>query len=159
MNRLAFLCCLVCSAGAVSAQEPPTPCSYDVCALRVIDSGGYFGSPVVVRGLEGISVAPARRSDTLESTFGDDARAAAYYARFETNDRYAEWSGFLGAGLMFFGFVADLVGEGGLFSRSFILYGGGLAVTYGVSMPLQGRASTDLSNAIWWYNRSLLRSP
>jgi hypothetical protein len=114
---------------------------------------------VVVRGRQAVSVAPARRSTTLDSLFAVNDQAAAYYARFEDNERYADWSSWVGAGLMFSGFVADLIGEGGLFSRSFLLYGGGLAVTYGVAVPFQGRASTDLSNAIWWYNRFLLGSP
>lgn len=106
-----------------------------------------------------MTVAVARRSDALESVFAVNDSSAAYYAAFETHERYADWAGWVGTGLMFSGFVADLLGKGGLFSRSFLLYGGGLAVTYGVAGPLQGRASTDLSNAIWWYNRSLSPSP
>lgn len=142
-----------------AAQEPQRECSYDACSLRVIDAGGYFGQQVVVRGRAGLTVAVARRSDALESVFAVNDSSAAYYAAFETHERYADWAGWVGTGLMFSGFVADLLGKGGLFSRSFLLYGGGLAVTYGVAGPLQGRASTDLSNAIWWYNRSLSPSP
>lgn len=145
--------------GAASAQQPQSSCTYETCALRVVDGGGYFAPQVVVRGSEGYSVALARRSETLENVFAVNDSAAAYYARFETRERYADWSGWIGTGLMLAGFIFDIAGEGGFFSRSFFLYGGGLAVTYGVAMPLQGRAGTDLSNAIWWYNRSLLSSP
>ena len=114
---------------------------------------------MVVRGREGYSVALARRSDALEDLFAVNDSAAVYYARFESHDRTADWSGWLGTGLMIVGFIADLAGEGGLFSRSFLLYGGGLAVTYGIALPQQRMASTDLSSAIWWYNQSLLPSP
>lgn len=158
VNRLALLG-LVLYCEAASAQEPQTLCSYEACALRVIDGGGYFGSQVLVRGREGHSVGVARRSATLDDLFAVNDSAAAHYARFETHERYADWFGWLGTGLMLSGFIADLIGEGGLFSRSFLLYGGGLAVTYGAALPAQRRASTDLSNAIWWYNQSLLRSP
>lgn len=104
-------------------------------------------------------MAIARRSATLNSLFAVNDSAAAHYARFETHDRYADVFGWIGTGLMLSGFIADLVGEGGLFSRNFLLYGGGLAVTYGVALPSQRRAATDLSNAIWWYNQSLLPPP
>lgn len=142
---------------AASAQERQPSCSYEACGLRVVDGGGYFASQVVVRGREGYSVALARRSDELEGLFAANDSAAAYYARFETHDRRADWFGWVGTGLMIAGFVADVFGEGGLFSRSFLLYGGGLAVTYGVALPEQRKASTDLSNAVWWYNRSFVR--
>lgn len=164
MLRYALLAVALCPATA-SAQEANSAgtthdsCSYHACALRVVDGGGYFASQVVVRGREGFSVAPARRSDALESLFAVNDSAAVYYARFETNERYADVSGWVGAGLMLSGFVADLLGEGGFFSKSFLLYGGGLAITYGISVPLQGRASTNLSNAIWWYNQSLPPAP
>jgi len=143
---------------AVSAQEPQA-CSYDVCALRVVDGGGYFASQVVVRGRQGYSLALARRSATLEDLFAANDSASTYYARFETHDRQADWFGWIGSGLLLTGLVADIFGEGGLSSRSFLLYGGGIAVTYGVAIPAQRRASTDLSNAVWWYNRSLLGAP
>ena len=155
LNRIAILALVVCCP-ALSAQEPGAPCPYDACALRVVDGGGYFGTQVVVRGREGYSVTLARRSATLEDLFAVNDSAASYYARFETHERYADWFGWTGTGLMVAGFIADLLGEGGLFSRSFLLYGGGLAVTYGVALPQQRRAQTDLSSAIWWYNRSLL---
>ena len=158
MKRLALLA-LFLTCEAASAQRLQTPCAYEACALRIVDGGGYFGTQVVVRGREGYSVAMARRSATLDSLFAVNDSAAAYYADFETKERYADWFGWAGAGLMVSGFIADLIGEGGLFSRSFLLYGGGLVVTYGVALPFQRRAGTDLSNAIWWYNRSLLPSP
>jgi hypothetical protein len=158
LNRLLLLGLVLC-CGAASAQEPQPSCSYDACALRVIDGGGYFASQVVVQGRDGTSVALARRSDTLHDLFSVSDSAVVYYARFASHERYADWFGWTGTGLMIAGFIADLVGEGGLFSRSFLLYGGGLAVTYGAALPAQRRASTDLSNAIWWYNRSLVRSP
>jgi len=158
LNRLAVLCLLLGCAPA-SAQVPRPSCSYQECALRIIDGGGYFGSPVVVRGREGYSVAIARRSATLDELFAANDSSAAYYARFETHERNADWFGWVGTGLMVFGFIADLAGEGGVFSRSFLLYGGGLTVTYGLAMPAQRRASTDLANAIWWYNQSFVRSP
>lgn len=157
-NRIAVLCLLLACTPA-SAQVPQGPCSYDECALRIIDGGGYFGSQYVVRGSAGYSVAIARRSDTLEELFAVSDSSATYYANFETHERYADWFGWIGTGLMLSGFVADLVGEGGVFSRSFLLYGGGLTVTYGLAVPQQRKAATDLSNAIWWYNQSLLRSP
>jgi len=125
----------------------------------VVDGGGYFGAQVVVRGQAGYSVAPARRSPALEDVFAVNDSSAAYYARFARHERNADWTGWVGTGLMLSGFIADLIGEGGLFSRSFLLYGGGLAVTYGVALPLQRRAATDLSSAIWWYNRSLMPAP
>jgi hypothetical protein len=103
-------------------------------------------------------VAYVRRSATLENVFQVNDSSAAYYAKFETHERYSDWLGWTGAGLMVSGFIADLLGKGGLFSRSFLLYGGGLAVTYGVALPMQGRARSDLSQAIWWYNRSLFPS-
>jgi hypothetical protein len=134
-------------------------CSYEACALRVVDGGGWFGSQVVVRGREGFSVAPARRSMTLDSLFAVNDSASSYYAKFETHERYADVAGWVGTGLMLTGFIADIIGEGGFFSKSFLFYGGGLAMTYGVAMPQQRMASTDLSNAIWWYNRSLSPSP
>lgn len=143
---------------AASAQERQPSCSYETCGLRVVDGGGYFASQVVVRGQAGYSVALARRSDELEELFASNDSAATYYAQFETHDRRADWFGWVGTGLMIAGFVADVFGEGGLFSRSFLLYGGGLAVTYGVALPEQRKASTDLSNAVWWYNRSFIRS-
>lgn len=142
---------------ALSAQERPSSCSYDECGLRVVDGGGWFASQVVVRGQQGYSVALARRSEELEELFAANDSAATYYANFETHDRRADWFGWIGTGLMLAGFVADVFGEGGLFSRSFLLYGGGLAVTYGVALPEQRKASTDLSNAVWWYNRSFVR--
>jgi hypothetical protein len=157
-NRLVLLGLALCCQ-ATSAQEPRSACAYDACALRVVDGGDYFGTQFVVRGIEGYSVAVARRSATLGDLFAVDDSAASYYARFETHERYADWFGWTGTGLMIAGFIADLAGEGGLFSRSFLLYGGGLAVTYGVALPQQRRAQTDLSNAIWWYNRALLASP
>lgn len=155
MKRLTLVL-LALWAVPVSAQDSPTGCSYQTCALRMIDGGGYFGAQLVVQGREGSPVAPARRSATLGELFAANDSAAAYYARFETHERYADWAGWAGAGLMISGFVADLLGEGGLFSRSFLLYGGGLALTYGVAVPLQGKATTDLSGAIWWYNQSLV---
>ena len=154
MTRLLLLA-LVLWPTAASAQEPQHPCTYHACALRIVDGGGYFGSQVVVRGREGFSVAPVRRSDALESLFAADDSAAVYYANFASKERYADWSGWIGAGLLLSGFVVDLFGDGGLFSRSFLLYGGGIAVTYGVALPLQRRAATDMSAAIWWYNQSL----
>ena len=156
VKRIALLALFLCPAAASTQQ---VPCSYEACALRVVDGGGYFGSQVVVRGREGYSVAFARRSATLESLFAVNDSARVHYARFKTHERRADWFGWAGAGLMVSGFIADLVGEGGWFSRSFLLYGGGLAVTYGAALPAQRRASTDLSNAIWWYNQSLVRSP
>jgi hypothetical protein len=160
VNRFAILGLVLFSQAlcsqALSAQEPLVACPYDACALRVVDGGGYFGTQVVVRGREGYSVAMARRSATLEDLFAVNDSAAAYYARFETRERYSDWFGWTGTGLMVAGFIADLIDEGGLFSRSFLFYGGGLAVTYGIALPLQRRAQTDLSNAVWWYNRSLL---
>jgi len=158
VNRLALLVlAFVLCCEAASAQGPA--CSYEACGLRVVDGGGYFASQVVVRGRQGYSVALARRSTTLDDLFAVSDSAAVHYARFETQDRYADVFGWIGTGLMVSGFVVDLLGEGGLFSRSFLLYGGGLAVTYGVALPAQRRASTALSNAIWWYNRSLLAYP
>jgi hypothetical protein len=160
VNRLTLLALiLVLCFDAAAAQQRQALCSYEACALRVVDGGGYFGAQVVVQGREGYALAAARRSATLEGVFAVDDSAAVYYSRFETHERYADWSGWVGTGLMLTGFVTDLVGEGGLFSKSFLFYGGGLAVTYGVALPLQRRSATDLSNAIWWYNRSLLSSP
>lgn len=158
MTRFAILCLVLC-CGRASAQQPQTPCTYEACALRIVDGGGYFGSQVVVRGRVGYSVAYARRSGTLDELFAVNDSAAAYYARFESHERYADWFGWAGAGLMVSGFVADLLGKGGLFSRSFLLYGGGLTVTYGLAMPQQRKAATDLSSAIWWYNQALVLSP
>jgi hypothetical protein len=155
---LALLGLILC-VGAVSAQQGQTPCSYEACALRVIDGGGYFALPFVVRGREGYEVGRVRRSATLDSLFAVSDSAAAHYQRFETHDRYADWFGWVGTGLILSGFVVDLFGDGGLFSKSFLLYGGGLAVTWGVALPAERRASTDLSNAIWWYNQSLAGSP
>lgn len=157
MKRILLVALLVC-AEAASAQSIPS-CSYESCALRVVDGGGYFGTQVVVRGREGYSVALARRSATLEALFAVNDSASSYYARFETHDRYADWSGWVGTGLMLTGFVLDIFGGGGLFSKSFLFYGSGLAVTYGVALPNQRMGSTDLSSAIWWYNRTLLGSP
>ena len=158
VKRLALLGLVLCSEAA-SAQQPRTPCSYEACALRVVDGGGYFGTQYVVRGREGYSVAIARRSATLDSVFAVNDSSAVYYSRFEAQERYADWFGWIGTGLMLTGFITDLAGEGGLFSRSFLFYGGGLAVTYGVALPVQRRAATELSNAIWWYNRSLAGPP
>ena len=158
LNRLGLLYLVLC-VEAVSAQEPRTSCSYEACALRVIDGGGYFALPLVVQGREGYAVAPVRRSATLDSLFAASDSAAAYYARFERHDRYADWFGWVGTGLLLSGFVVDLFGDGGLFSHSFLLYGGGLAVTWGIALPVERRASTDLSNAIWWYNQSLAGPP
>ena len=158
MNRIALLGIALLASPAF-AQQPQVRCSYETCALRVVDGGDWFGSQVVVQGRQGYSVAYARRSETLAELFASSDSARSYYARFETHDRYADWSGWLGTGLMLTGFIADIFGEGGFFSRSFFLYGGGLAVTYGVALPYQRRAATDLSNAIWWYNRSLIGSP
>lgn len=159
MKRLALLGFILLSQTASAQERPapelPTSCSYEACALRVVDGGGYFGQNVVVRGRQGYSVALARRSDTLEDLFAVNDSAAAYYADFEVHDRRSDWTGWVGTGLMVAGFIADVFGEGGLFSRSFLLYGGGLAVTYGVAVPAQRRASTDLAGAIWWYNQSL----
>lgn len=112
-----------------------------------------------MRGREGYSVALARRSAALEDLFAVNDSAASYYAKFEEHDRYADWFGWVGTGLMLTGFFTDILGEGGFFSKSFLFYGGGLAVTYGVSLPEQRRAQTDLSNAIWWYNRSMGLAP
>jgi len=154
MKRLAILV-LFLVPGVLSAQVPRASCTYESCALRVVDGGGYFGSQVVVQGREGYSLAPARRSDTLSDVFAANDSAAYYYSRFETHEEYADWSGWVGTGLMLTGFVLDIAGGGGLFSKSFLFYGSGLAVTYGVAMPQQRRASTNLANAIWWYNRSL----
>ena len=158
VNRLALLT-LVLLCGTASAQEPPADCTYRACALRVVDGGGYFGIQVVVRGQEGYSVAPMRRSPTLENVFAVNDSSAAYYASFARNERNADWTGWLGVGLMVSGFLVDIFGDEGFFSSSFLLYGGGLAVTYGIALPIQRRAVTDLSNAIWWYNRSLVPSP
>jgi len=159
VNRLLLLLLLVLPFGSASAQAAPGQCTYETCALRIIDGGGYFGSQVVVRGRVGYSVAYARRSATLDELFAANDSAASYYAKFETHEKYADWFGWAGAGLMVSGFVADLLGEGGLFSRSFLLYGGGLTLTYGLAMPQQRKASTDLASAIWWYNQALVRSP
>jgi len=158
LNRLAILGLLFCWASA-EAQQPQTSCPYAACALRVVDGGGYFGTQVVVRGRAGYSVAPARRSATLEEVFAVNDSAAYYYDRFESRERYADVFGWVATGLFLSGFIADLVGEGGVFSRSALLYGGGLVLTWGVSMPLQRRSQSDLSGAIWWYNQSLLPSP
>ncbi|MEX2049100.1 MAG: hypothetical protein WEB90_05945 [Gemmatimonadota bacterium] len=158
MNRLALLGLLLC-AETTSAQQLPAPCPYEACGLRVVDGGGFFATQVVVRGREGYSVAIARRSATLEDLFAVNDSASSYYAKFETHDRYADVFGWVGTGLMLTGFFADILGEGGFFSKSFLFYGGGLAVTYGVSLPEQRRAQTDLSNAIWWYNRSIGLAP
>lgn len=153
VNRLALLG-LILSCQTAAAQQPVT-CTYEDCALRIIDGGGYFDSPFVVRGQEGYAVSIVRRSDELESVFAVNDSASVYYARFASQERLADWSGWAGTGLMLAGFIADLVGEGGLFSKSALLYGSGLAVTYGVAIPAQRRAGTNLSGAIWWYNRSL----
>ena len=159
MHRGLLLGLLLWSTPA-SAQEPATrACSYEACALRVVDGGGWFGSQVVVQGREGFTVAVARRSVALDSVFAVSDSAATYYAQFEAHDRYADWAGWLGTGLMLTGFIVDIIGEGGFFSTSFLFYGGGLAMTYGVALPQQRMAATDLSNAIWWYNRSLGPSP
>jgi len=159
-NRLVLaLLFLLVPLASASAQVAPDPCTYEACALRIIDGGGYFGSQVVVRGRVGYSVAYARRSATLDELFAANDSSAAYYAKFEKHEKYADWFGWAGTGLMLSGFVADLLGKGGLFSRSFLLYGGGLTLTYGVAMPEQRKASTNLSSAIWWYNQALVRSP
>ncbi len=142
-----------------SAQQPPAACTYEACALRVIDGGGYFALPFVVQGRVGYGVGPVRRSDALDDLFTVSDSAASYYAKFETQDRYADWFGWVGTGLLLSGFVVDVFGDGGLFSKSFLLYGGGLAVTWGVALPAERRASTHMSNAIWWYNQSLARAP
>lgn len=161
MNRFALLALFapLLASDAASAQQLRTPCAYEECALRVVDGGGYFGTQVVVRGRQGYSVALARRSATLEDLFAVNDSSAAYYSAFESKERWADIFGWTGSGLMVLGFIFDLAGEGGLFSRSFLLYGGGLAVTYGVALPFQRRAGTDLSNAIWWYNRALMPAP
>jgi hypothetical protein len=161
VNRLALigLPLVFISLEGAAAQEPQTYCTYEACALRVIDGGGYFALPLVVQGREGYLVASARRSATLENLFAVNDSAAAHYAKFRTNDQYADWFGWVGTGLVVAGFIADLVGEGGIFSRSFLLYGGGIAVTWGVALPAERRATTDLANAIWWYNQSLARAP
>ncbi len=50
-------------------------------------------------------VAPVRRSDALGSRFAASDSGAAYYARFETHDRYADWFGWVGTALVLSGFV------------------------------------------------------
>ena len=156
VNRLALLG-LILWGEVASAQEPP--CSYQACALRVVDGGGYFALPVVVQGSVGYAVANVRRSDTLEDLFTSDS-AAAHYESFEFQDRIADWSGWVGSGLILAGLVADyIIGQDGVFSRSFFLYGGGAAVIWGVAMPAERRAMTEMSTAIWWYNQDLIRSP
>lgn len=159
MIRLALLGLIlcVCVEGA-PAQEPG--CTYQACALRVVDGGGYFALPVVVQGSVGYAVANVRRSRTLEDLFATSDSAAAHYERFEFQDRIADWSGWFGSGLIVAGLVMDyIVGQDGVFSRSFFLYGGGAAVTWGVAMPAERRALTEMSTAIWWYNQDLVRSP
>jgi hypothetical protein len=158
VKRLALLCLVLCCEPA-SAQQTQPSCSYAACALRVVDGGGYFGYQVVVRGREGYSVAMARRSEALRDLFAVNDSASVYYARFESQDRLSDWTGWVGTGLMISGFVTDLLGQGGLFSRSFFFYGGGLMVTYGIALPASRRASTHLANAIWWYNQALVRGP
>jgi hypothetical protein len=150
---------LLLAVQAASAQQPQPACTYEACALRIIDGGGYFALPFVVQGREGYGVGPVRRSDALDHLFAVSDSSASYYAKFETQDLYADWFGWVGTGLLLTGFVVDIFGDGGLFSKSFLLYGGGLAVTWGVALPAERRAGTHLANAIWWYNQSLARGP
>ena len=143
--------------GGLFAQGHSQPCSYDACALR-LTGGGWFSQPKVVRGTSGVPVAAADRSDDLRELLASSDSAATFYARFETSDRHADRFGLLGGALLVAGAVAYLVDGSRDSTWPVVFYAGGLTIAIAASGPRR-RAVSELSTAMWWYNRDLeLRS-
>lgn len=137
------------------AQETTPRCDeYLACAVR-IESGGFFSGSSIVRGATGEKVAGFGRDPVLDSLFQASDSAAAWYGRFETNQRTATWLGRTGALLSLASGIAPHVTDTpGPWVVGLSI--GGLGFGLASSFPAR-RAQRSMSRAIWWYNAGLTR--
>ena len=138
--------------GAPVAAQAPEACAYDACALRLRHS---FLSVQLVQGQDERPVASlgwfapavplfAERSDT----------AARYYASFRRRQTSGTLLSLAGVAALTAGLLAcdsdDDVAIGLTIGGGLLNLGGGIQLA---------RAREPLSQAIWWYNRTLAAAP
>lgn len=140
-------------APPLAAQDGGEGCTYTACALRV-EPGGFFSRGTIVRGVGGTEVGELDRSAEVEELFQRDDSAAAYFARFSESDRRADWLERLSGALTLAG-VGVMIGAGEHEAWIVGLEAGGFVVGLASNVPRR-RASRAFSNAMWWYNRSLV---
>jgi hypothetical protein len=147
---LAFL--LLCVYPPTSAAQTPEGCTYDSCALRL--RYGLFRTHLVQgraeQQLASLGLFPpavplfAERSDT----------AARYYASFRRRHTSGAILGLAGAIAVTAGLLAyDSDNDLGVT----LVIGGGLLGIGGGIQATRGR--DQLSQAVWWYNRTLPAAP
>jgi hypothetical protein len=137
------------------APADTVTCDFDRCAMRMRHR--YLGT-TVVRGVQALPVARVGwfppRIAALEAA-GDSSRS--HYQSFRSLHRRGAWltvgaaAAFLGAVVLYQGSYLESDGGVGLFVGSL-----GLSFAGGLEMR---RASDQLSQSIWWYNRDLPRAP
>lgn len=146
---LALLAALALTSAAGEAQEPD--CTYDRCALRL--QSRFFGSSLV-RGMEqqkvaGLGLFPPR-IPLLEQS-GDSVRV--HYEAFRSAQRTAGWLNLTGitltvASMIVFLADNDAVGT----STALSVFGVGFGIA---GAGFGNRATDELSQAAWHYNRGL----
>jgi hypothetical protein len=147
-QRLILGLALLCACSVSLSAQAPEPCPYDTCALRV--RYGLFGGGLV-QGLAEQRVASLGWFAPSVPLFGQRSDTAArYYSSFRRRQHS-------GTALSLAGVAAWLGAL--LIADSDNDLAGGFAIVGGVlllgGMVQLARAPEPLSQAVWWYNRTL----
>ena len=145
-------------ATAQTAATLPAGCTYQTCALRVERE---FWGPRLVRGAAAEKVGGrlsgfGKGAEVLLESPSDSARV--YGRSYVDNSRRAGWLGLVAlAGYAVVAWRTDNFRHGGDLGTEGAIgaVGGGLALI--ASDVYTGRASTDLTRGVWWYNSTLPR--
>jgi hypothetical protein len=139
------------SPTSLTAQVPET-CSYDACALRLRHT---FFKTQLVQGNEARPVASLGLFAPRVSLFAERSDTAGrYYASFRRRATSGTLLGLAGLVLTTLGLVEyDSDHDTGLV---LVIGGGLLGIVGGIQV---NRAREQLSQAVWWYNRTLTTAP
>ena len=141
---LAGLCIRPC-------QGQASDCTYDLCALRL-----HSGS--VVQGLEGKRIAKLGMFSSRIAVFEqapDSVRG--HYNSFRSAKRTGTLLEVVALAAMTTGLVL-IADQGKSNDASQVFFFAGLGFSIGGGFAFRG-AANHLSQAVWWYNRGLVRSP
>lgn len=155
MNRPLIVLLLSLAAGSAQAQTPA--CTYDTCALRTRHQ--FFGGVSLVQGQDGRRVARlglfAPHVDALASA-SDSAKA--HYLAFRTHQNRG--GGLLLVGLAAAGVVGALAYDEAHYrdNKALVLGFAAVSLTFTIwGGASQMKASDQLQQSIWFYNRDLPR--